>query len=160
MTAKKSIAITVSILLILLLACLTGVVARKSTGTNHALIIGISNYRNWSKLESPAKDAEAIAKALAQKYDFRKSNIKLLTDNTKEKPTLINILTSLDNQVNKLTEDDNLLIFFTGHSTEDDEGETYWIPIDGREKSKRSWLKHADIVEEMFATEKFKAKNP
>ena len=161
MTAKKSITITVSILLILLLACLTGreLSARKNTGTNHALIIGISNYSNWSKLESPAKDAEAIAKALAKQYNFRKSNIKLLTDNTKEKPTLINILTSLDNHAAKLTENDNLLIFFTGHSLEDDEGETYWIPIDGREKSKRSWLKHSDIVEEMFATEKFKAKN-
>ena len=54
MTAKKSITITVSILLILLLACLTGVElsARKTTGNNHALIIGISNYKNWSKLNA------------------------------------------------------------------------------------------------------------
>jgi len=161
MTAKKSITITVSILLILLLACLTGVElsARKTTGNNHALIIGVSSYKNWSKLKSPAKDAAAIAKALAKQYNFRKSNITLLSDNTKEKPTLINILTSLDNYVGELTENDNLLIFFTGHSLEDDEGETYWIPQDGRKKSKRSWVKHSDIVEEMFASENFKAKN-
>jgi len=78
MTAKKSITITVSILLILLLACLTGIglSARKNTGKNHALVIGVSNYKNWSKLKSPAKDAEAIAKALAKQYNFRKSNLK------------------------------------------------------------------------------------
>jgi len=164
MAAKKSLSTTVFVLLVLMLACLTGVglsaiSQRKSTGKNHALIIGVSNYRNWAKLKSPAKDAQAIAKALGQKYNFRKSNITLLTDNTKDKPTLINILTSLDNYINRLTENDNLLIFFSGHSLEDDDGETYWIPSDGKKKSKISWLKHSSIIADLFASENFKAKN-
>ena len=82
-----------------------------------------------------------------------------MTDNTKEKPTLINILTSLGKYTSELTEKDNLFVFFSGQSTEDEKGETYWIPIDGKKKSKFTWLKHSALVEEFFASENFKAKS-
>ena len=59
-------------------------------GVNHALIIGIGDYDQWGKLESPAKDANEISRILTEKYNFDRGNITLLTDNTKEKPTLIN----------------------------------------------------------------------
>ena len=132
---------------------------RPDTGENHALIIGIGNYANWDKLESPTKDAEAIAKFLAERYDFKKSNITMLTDKSKEKPTIGNILTALDANVKNLTEKDNLLIFFSGHSTEDEDGETYWVPADGKKNTKLTWLKHANLIEEYFASPDFKAKN-
>jgi len=106
----------------------------RSLGENHALIIGINSYAQWPKLKSPVGDAEIISKVLTEKYNFKKSNITLLTDKTKEKPTLITILTALDGYVNKLSENDNLLVFFAGQSTEDDDGETYWIPIDGKKR--------------------------
>jgi len=128
-------------------------------GENHALIIGINNYAQWPKLKSPVGDAEVIAKILAEKYNFKKSKIKLLTDKTKEKPTLINILTLLDEYVTTLKEKDNLLIFFSGQSTEDDDGETYWIPIDGKKTTKLTWLKHADLIEAYLGSENFKVKN-
>ena len=164
MTVQKSIKAVVSVFLLILLAILAseGLSALskiKATGKNHAIIIGINNYNNWAKLQSPAKDAEAIANVLAQKYNFRKSNITLLTDNTKEKPTLINILTSMGKYTSELTEKDNLFVFFSGQSTEDEKGETYWIPIDGKKKSKFTWLKHSALVEEFFTSENFKAKN-
>jgi hypothetical protein len=164
MAIQKSLKIGLSVLLLLLIAIppLEGFATLsklKSAGKNHALIIGIGNYKQWSKLQSPAIDAEALAKVLAQQYNFRKSNITLLTDNTKEKPTLVNILTNLDNFINTLTPQDNLLVFFSGHSTEDEEGETYWIPSDGKKKSKFTWLKHSDLAEELFTAENFKAKN-
>ncbi len=164
MTAQKSIKTIVSVFLFILLAILasegfSALSKRKSTGKNHALIIGINNYANWTKLQSPAKDAEAIADVLTRKYNFRKSNITVLTDNTKEKPTLINILTSLGKYTSELTEKDNLFVFFSGQSTEDEKGETYWIPIDGKKNSQFTWLKHSALVEEFFTSENFKAKN-
>lgn len=164
MTAQKSIKAIVCVFLFILLAILAseGLSALskvKATGKNHALIIGINNYKNWTKLQSPAKDAVAIADVLVQKYNFRKSNITLLTDNSKEKPTLINILTSLGKYTSELTEKDNLFVFFSGQSTEDEKGETYWIPIDGKKKSKFTWLKHSALIEEFFVSETFKAKN-
>lgn len=156
---------TSTILFVLLLACLAGIgisAVKQSgpdTGKNHALIIGINDYDRWPKLKSPVKDAEAIAKVLTQKYNFSKSNIILLTDKTKDKPTLANIINHLDNFAVKLTDKDNLLVFFSGHSIEDEDGETYWIPKNGKKKSKLTWLKHSAITEEYFTSEEFKAKN-
>ncbi len=166
MSYCKSAIVAFSFLFILLLASPTRVGLSKSSqgevpssGTNHALIIGINNYKHMENLKSPVKDAEQIEKILTKKYNFRKSNISLLTDNTKDKPTLVNILTSLERYASSLTSNDNLLIFFSGHGKEDDDGETYWIPRDGKKNSKLTWLKHSDLCDELFASEDMKAKN-
>jgi len=165
MTRPKLIKILLPVFFILLVAILASVglsaLSKKKSVSmkyNHAFIIGINNYKNWSKLTSPVKDAEAMVKMLLDKYDFKKENIALLTDNTKEKPTEETILDYLDKYAEKLTEKDNLLIFFSGHSTEDDEGETYWIPQDGR-KRKRYWLSHTELAETYFTAKDFKVKS-
>jgi len=102
MSFSKSFSITCSVLFVLLLACpakrgMTAVSEKSgpALGKNHALIIGISNYDSWPKLASPVKDAQAIAKVLTEKYNFRRQNTVLLTDNSKEKPTLANIINHL-----------------------------------------------------------------
>jgi len=130
-----------------------------SAANNYALIIGISNYENWPNLESPAKDAEAIARVLSGNYNFKKSNITLLTDNTKEKPTLAGILTALETYKSKLTSKDNLVVFFSGRSEEDDEGHTYWIPREGKKKIKMTWLAHTALSDGYFASKDFKVRN-
>ncbi|MEW6672883.1 MAG: DUF1566 domain-containing protein [Thermodesulfobacteriota bacterium] len=166
MTVSKSIAIILAGLVVLFwvgfAAMGISAVADKNaadSGTNHALIIGINKYDFWPELKSPVKDSEAMARVLTEKYNFKKSNIVLLNDNAKEKPNLVNILTYLDKFATELTEKDNLLIFFFGHSKEDDQGETYWIPKNGKETSKMTWINHAAVSEEVFASDKFKAKN-
>ncbi|MBN1626889.1 MAG: caspase family protein, partial [Deltaproteobacteria bacterium] len=128
-------------------------------GINHALIIGIGDYEQWPKLSSPPKDAKEIARILTEKYNFKQENIELLTDDSKEKPTLVTIVTYLDKYVSTLTEKDNLLIFYSGHSTEDEDGDTYWIPKNAQKKLKMTWLSHSGICEEYLASDKFKAKN-
>ena len=85
--------------------------------------------------------------------------ITLRTDNTKEKPDKDIILYFLDTYLKNLTENDNFLVFFSGHSEEDDEEETYWIPKDGRKNISRTWLSHTELCDEYFASEKLKAKN-
>ena len=132
---------------------------KAGSGTNHALIIGINGYTQWPALKSPVRDAGRIADTLVQKYNFNKANITLLTDRTREKPTLVNILTAIEGYINALKEDDNLFIFFSGQSYEDDEGETYWIPIDGKKRSRLTWLKHSTIISESLGSRNFKAKN-
>jgi len=129
------------------------------SGDNHALIIGIGNYDQWPKLISPEKDAQEIARILTKRYNFKKENIVLLTDKSSARPTRKTILSYLENYVAKLTENDHLLIFFAGHSTEDDNGETYWIPIDGGKRSKLSWLKHSDLSQKFFASQNLKCKS-
>jgi hypothetical protein len=166
MSNLKSIVITLSIILIVIWVSpikeMLFAVSEKvmpATGENHALLIGISNYKKWPDLKSPSRDANEIAKILLNKYDFKKKNVVLLTDKTKEKPTRITILTYLEKFTSELTEKDNLLVFFVGHGTEDERGETYWIPQDGAKKTKLTWLKHSELLREYFASEYFKAKN-
>ena len=162
MRFSKTLTIAFSILLFIFCAPLIhhGITAGSpSVGTNHALLIGISGYANWPKLQSPVLDAESISRTLIEKYNFKKSNVTLLTDGTPEKPTLVNILTYLDRYSSTLTPNDNLLIFFSGHSTEDDQGDSYWIPIDGKKNSKLTWLSHSAITEDVFNSENFKVKN-
>ena len=166
MSYSKSFSIITSILLAVLLAFIAkngiSAIAGKgapASGQNHALLIGINDYDNWPALKSPVKDAEAIARVLIEKYDFKKSNIIQLTDTSKDKPTLPNIINYLDKFAAELTENDNLLVFFSGHSKEDDDGETYWIPKGGKKTSRLTWLKHSAIAEEYFIAESFKAKN-
>jgi hypothetical protein len=162
----KKLGITRFLLLILLSAGISVIGVHSAplkelpdTGENHALIIGINNYEEWSRLKSPVKDAEEMAKILSVKYNFEKSNITILTDNSKEKPTLGNILASINKYMNSLTAKDNLLVFFSGHGAEDDQGETYWVPINGKKNVKMTWIKHSDLCKEVFASEKFKVKN-
>ncbi|MFC1516499.1 DUF1566 domain-containing protein [Thermodesulfobacteriota bacterium] len=165
MAFRKSFKLALPILLVFLLAGLAGIgisaLQKKNSETmkyNHAFLIGINNYDHWSALKSPIKDVETVAKILVDKYDFKKENITLLTDNTTDKPTEETILDYLDKYIGELTEKDNLLIFFSGRSAEDDEGETYWVPKDGR-KRKRRWLGHTDLSEVYFGAKDFKAKS-
>ena len=128
-------------------------------GVNHALVIGIGDYAQFDKLEGPAKDAQSVAALLTEKYGFSRQRVTLLTDKTKEKPTLINIFTAMDRYMRELTPNDNLIIFYSGHSIEDEDGETYWVPIDGKKNAKRTWLSHADLAQEYFTSDKFKPKS-
>ncbi|MDB4444068.1 DUF1566 domain-containing protein [bacterium] len=166
MTHPRSIIIALSIIIPLLITGLAkqGLFARSQKGAfdageNHALIIGISRYDKLDRLASPSKDAEEIARILTSRYNFKKEHVSLLTERTKEKPTRKTIIAYLDRYMRELTSKDNLLVFFSGRSTEDDKGETYWIPKDGREKRKMTLLKHSDLCSEYFASPNFKAKN-
>lgn len=128
-------------------------------GVNHALIIGIGAYDEWPKLTSPPKDAREISRILTEKYNFKAENITLLTDDSKEKPTMINIGSALQKYLEQLTDKDNLLIFYSGHSYEDESGETYWIPKEASKKLPVTWLNHSYICKQYLANEQFKAKN-
>ena len=166
MITPRSITSAIWIFLILLCAGLAskGLLAlSENKGSNaehnYALIIGISNYDEWTDLKSPSKDAREVARILTEKYDFKKENISLLTDETRDTPTLATILSLFDKYMSELTEQDNLLVFFSGQSTEDEKGETYWIPKDGSKKAKRTWLKHSELCKEFFESTDFKAKS-
>ncbi len=130
-------------------------------GTNFALIIGIENYDDskWGKSEHSVRDAETIAGILIEKYNFKKNDVVLLTDNSPKAPTLENIFSELNNYMDRLSENDNLLIFYSGLSEEDDDGETYWIPKNARKDLKQLWVKHSVICNDILDSDTFKAKN-
>ena len=130
-----------------------------NTGESHALIIGIGKYDNRPALKTPPNDARELAGLLLGKYNFKKSNVVVLTDDSEEKPTRSAILGHLERFRRDLGENDNLLIYYSGHSLEDSQGETYWLPRDDSAASRDTLLSHTELCEKYFASEDFKVKN-
>jgi|GEM_PF-3582750 len=79
--------------------------------TNHILAIGVDKYEHQSRLQNPVDDCKKIIEVLCSQYRFEKSNVKTLFD---EEATRGNILDTLE-AYESLTEQDNLLILFSGH---------------------------------------------
>ncbi len=92
--------------------------------TYHALIIGNSAYsRGLITLPNTVKDADTLMNLLTNSYGFNTNNITYLPNGSK---------TEIEQRIrfvcNKMTNTDNLLVFYAGH------GKTgAWIGTDGQE---------------------------
>ncbi len=126
-------------------------------GKYHAVLIGVDNYVSINKLKTPVKDVEALAEVLKTQYGF--DDITLLTDKTADKPTASNIFRLMKEKASKLTENDNLLIYYAGHGEVDSiTEEGYWIPIEGKRDDTTSWIPHSQI-RALLETKNVKVKN-
>lgn len=114
-------------------------------GSYHALIIGNNNYKYIAKLNTAINDAKSVGYILQNKYGFK---VKLIVDGTRN-----DILSVLDGYRTKLTQNDNLLIYYAGHGYYDKEAERgYWLPVDAKETTKVAWLSNVDITDTLKAT--------
>ena len=110
---------------------------------NHALFIGVNEYMdpNIAQLDGPIRDAERLMNVLKDEYAFDEENITFLKN-----PTRTKIIDTFDELQNKVSADDNLIIFYAGHGTWDEElKQGFWLPADARESSKAAWLSNAMI---------------
>ncbi|MCH2046393.1 MAG: caspase family protein, partial [Saprospiraceae bacterium] len=115
----------------------------KSSGNYHALIIGIQNYDDMAirDLEKPIADATSFQQTLTNNYTFESGDVYLLKNPTKD-----NIIDKLVYLQERLGENDNLLIFYSGHGVvKNDIG--YWLPSDAKQSSRSSWLSNAELRE-------------
>jgi hypothetical protein len=121
-----------------------------------ALVIGINAYaahagQGWQPLASARGDAEAVGRALADRYGF---SVRLLVDGQATRGA---ILTALD-AVAAAGPDDAVLIYYAGHGFYDEHlREGYWIPADARQTAdghpaKEDWLWNSTITRILGAT--------
>lgn len=92
-------------------------------GKYYALVIGIDDYDNVDKLDTPVNDINAVADVLSNDYGFTVTKV-INADN-------ISIMEAINNLNNQLTENDNLLIFYAGHGVRLDNNQLesgYWLP--------------------------------
>ena len=87
-----------------------------------ALVIGINKYQNVDPLNYAANDAIAVKEMLVNKYGFKETNIKLITD---EEATKDNILKGFSDILTQAKEKDRVVVVYAGH------GETYKLPSGG-----------------------------
>ncbi|MGE3540130.1 MAG: ankyrin repeat domain-containing protein [Candidatus Tectimicrobiota bacterium] len=113
-------------------------------GRYHALVIGNNAYEHLPRLETAVNDAAVVSEVLRTQYGFE---VTLLVDTTRDK-----IIRALDDMRTKLTDQDNLLIYYAGHGTLDKEAERgYWLPINAHADTRVNWLSTTEITDTLKA---------
>ncbi len=111
------------------------------SGNYHALLIGVQNYDDFAinDLNKPIADAKQLRQVLTSKYTFEQGDIHLLENPTKDE--IINKLIYLQE---RLKEDDNLLIFYSGHGMVKNEI-GYWLPKDADKNNRAKWFSNSEL---------------
>ena len=109
-------------------------------GSYHALIIGNNSYQNFSGLETAVNDAREADKVLREKYGFK---TRLLIDANRYE-----ILSVLNDLRGKLTDKDNLLIYYAGHGELDRPNTRgHWLPVDAEQGNSANWISNVAITD-------------
>lgn len=117
---------------------------RLAMGNYHALVIGNSDYRLLPRLDKATEASAAVAKVLREEYGF---NVTQLTDASR-----MDILRALNSLRGRLTDADNLLIYYSGHGKSDGEGrDGYWLPVDAEPGDPASWISNRGITDTLDA---------
>lgn len=116
-----------------------GITAKKFYG----LVVGIEEYLDpaINSLDQPVKDARSFYDVLVNYYTFEKGNVTFLVNPKREELTK-----ALDKLVEKITPEDNLIIFYAGHGHWDEKlKQGYWLPADAKSGDRGSWFSNADL---------------
>jgi hypothetical protein len=109
-------------------------------GSYYALIIGNNNYKHLTNLSTAVNDARAVEALLKNKYGFK---TRLLLD--ADRYTMLSALNELRE---KLTEKDNLLIYYAGHGELDNVNlRGYWLPVDAEVDSSTNWISNVAVTD-------------
>ena len=114
-------------------------------GKYYAILIGIDKYDdpNLMDLDNPVDDAEKLYEVLLSDYYFDKDNIMLIKNAKRA-----DITNALDIMAEKLTKEDNLLIFYAGHGWWDEQANVgYWLPNDARISRKAEWFRNSTLCD-------------
>jgi hypothetical protein len=127
-------------------------------GVYHALLIGIERYEGHAAdLRTARNDVETLARVLRDDFGFAHVDVVLDAQATRS-----GILSKLDDYASRLTERDNLLVYYAGHGDLLWRGERwqegFWIPYQPRDAEHRwwNWLS-ADVVNR--ATSRIRARH-
>ncbi|QBQ53098.1 caspase family protein [Nitrosococcus wardiae] len=109
-------------------------------GNYHALVVGNNHYKHLPDLKAAREDAQVVADILEAKYGF---NTKVLLDADRYA-----ILSALNEFREKLTEQDNFLLYYAGHGhLENANLRGYWLPVDSEPGSSANWISNVAITD-------------
>lgn len=114
---------------------------QKKESNYHALLIAIESYIDLGikDLTKPIQDAHELQSVLLKNYTFDSSSIILLKNPTKEE--IINELVKLQGE---LAENDNLLIYYSGHGINKNEV-GYWFPSNAIIDNRSTWFSNGEF---------------
>jgi len=113
----------------------------KKLSNYHALLIAVQDYNDLGikDLSKPIQDAKLLRNVLLKEYTFDSSSVTLLSNPTKE--TIINEMIKLQGE---LGENDNLLIYYSGHGINKNEV-GYWLPSNAMFENRSNWLSNSEF---------------
>ena len=114
----------------------------KIPGKYFALLIAVEDYQNStiSNLNQPIQDAQLL-KNILNNYTFESKNIIFLKNPSRDK-----IINTLDQLSQRITERDNLLLFYAGHGYWDKKlKQGYWLPNNASKNSRSKWISNSTI---------------
>ncbi len=107
-------------------------------GRYYAVVIGNDEYKNYPTLQTAINDAENVATILKEQFGFDTRFIRNADRYT--------ILSALNEVKGKLTEKDNLLIYYAGHGERDVSTlQGYWLPVDAEQENTANWISNSAI---------------
>ena len=111
-------------------------------GEYYGLVIGIDEYSgDWPQLKNAVNDAKAVAELLSSKYTFQYMKTLYNQDATRD-----NILKEFEFLLQRVKENDNVLIYYSGHGEYiKDMDKGFWVPIDASSKSISKYISNEDI---------------
>jgi hypothetical protein len=113
-------------------------------GRYHALVIENNDDRALPKLKTARNDTRAVAEVLERNYGF---SVERLFDATRS-----DIVTALNDLRARLTDQDNLLVYYAGHGFLDEEAdEGYWLPVDADPENPVEWVANEMITRTLRA---------
>lgn len=113
-------------------------------GKNYLLVVGINKYKFWNPLGNATTDAQKVKQILQKRYGFEKSNIFEVYN---EQATSKNILEKLAEIRKKITPNDNLLLYYSGHGYYNaaiEEG--FWIPFNAKKGEETQYLANSTLL--------------
>ena len=107
-------------------------------GRNWLFIIAIVDYEFETPLNNCVYDAQTLRDILLERYTFDKENVIELYD---KDATRSNIYKEFEELVDgKVQEEDNLVIYYSGHGVMDKTREFCWVPVEGSEEDRSAFL--------------------
>ena len=120
-----------------------------SPGNYYSLLIGANEYQFLTPLETPIRDIRDLGEILEQEYGF--------TNFILENPKREDILKALGQLRKTLSESDNLLIYYAGHGTiDEDAGFGFWQTVEAEADADYDWIPTDRITRSLRG---FKSKN-
>jgi hypothetical protein len=118
-----------------------------NVGKFYALIIGNNDYQDPEipSLDEPVSDATKLFNVLTTRYTFEKPNVTFLKN-----ATYIQMIQAFDDLSNKITKNDNLLVFYAGHGWWNElKSLGFWLPIDAKKTNTAYWIPNSRISDYM-----------
>lgn len=110
---------------------------------NYLLVIANQDYveEGINDLDNPLIDAKRLTKILLEKYTFEKNYTTFL-----ENPNRGDIIKAFDKLAQQVSSTDNLVIFYAGHGTWDEQlKKGYWLPKNAKLKDRSDWFSNSDL---------------